>query len=438
MMQQKGVFMTISSSMNAGVSGLTANASQLASISDNIANSSTYGYKRVETDFNSMVNGSPGGAYSAGGTIASTTRLVDQRGALISTSNPTDLAVNGRGMLPVTTQTEVANGTEQMMLTTTASFRPDAEGYLTTESGLVLMGWPALPDGSIPDYPRDTSAGLEPVQINLNQISGQPTTEIALALNLPAEETSTTADAIPQQLSVEYFDNIGTPQSLQIDFVPTTGSTGLSNEWTMTITDSASGTAVGEYVMTFDDSRDSGGNLASVTTVSGGAYDPLTGSVIINVEGGPIEVGIGALGSSQGITQFSGQFTPISVSKDGSPVGNVTSVEVDASGYVYALFDTGISQVFYQIPLVDMPNVNGMTALDNQTYLPSPDAGTFFLWEAGEGPTGSIVAYAREESTTDVATELTSMIRTQRAYSSNAKVIQTVDEMWQETTNIKR
>ena len=48
------------------------------------------------------------------------------------------------------------------------------------------------------------------------------------------------------------------------------------------------------------------------------------------------------------------------------------------------------------------------------------------------------MAFAREESTTDVAGELTDMIETQRAYSSNAKVIQTVDEMLQETTNIKR
>lgn len=43
--------MTISSSLNAGVAGLNANANKLASIADNIANSSTYGYKRAETDF---------------------------------------------------------------------------------------------------------------------------------------------------------------------------------------------------------------------------------------------------------------------------------------------------------------------------------------------------------------------------------------------------
>ena len=79
-----------------------------------------------------------------------------------------------------------------------------------------------------------------------------------------------------------------------------------------------------------------------------------------------------------------------------------------------------------------------MVAMDKQVYMPSPESGSFFLWDAGDGPTGDIVAFAREESATDVASELTDMIQTQRAYSSNAKVIQTVDEMLQETTNIKR
>ena len=61
-----------------------------------------------------------------------------------------------------------------------------------------------------------------------------------------------------------------------------------------------------------------------------------------------------------------------------------------------------------------------------------------FLWDAGTGPTGGIEGFAREQSTTDIANELTQLIQTQRAYSSNAKIIQTVDEMLQETTNLKR
>jgi flagellar hook protein FlgE len=105
---------------------------------------------------------------------------------------------------------------------------------------------------------------------------------------------------------------------------------------------------------------------------------------------------------------------------------------------VNAYFDNGVTRTIYQVPLVDVPNANGVIAMDQQIYAPSEESGAFFLWNSGDGPTGDIAGYAREESATDVANELTDMIQTQRAYSSNAKVIQTVDEMLQETTNIKR
>lgn len=433
--------MTISSSLNAGVAGLQSNATRLASISDNIANSSTYGYKRVSTDFESMVISSSGGSYSAGGVRATNTRLIDERGPLVSTSNATDLAVRGRGLLPVAQSAEVkaGNGDTQMLLTTTGSFRTDADGYLVSQSGLVLMGWPALPNGEIPTYPRDTSDGLEPVQINVNQFTGEPTTSMSLGVNLPATETEAGQSGDSQSLSVEYFDNLGTSESVGISFTPTVPVTGSTNEWTMVLTDGAQNDLViGEYTLTFDDGRTSGGTLASITTTSGGTYDSATGNIIVSVDGGPMEINIGRIGQSDGLTQLSDSFAPVSISKDGSPVGNMTSVEVDANGFVHAFFDTGITRTIYQVPLVDLPNPNGMVAMDKQTYLPSPESGSYFLWNAGDGPTGDVVSYAREESSTDVAGELTDMIQTQRAYSSNAKVIQTVDEMLQETTNIKR
>lgn len=433
--------MTISSSLNAGVAGLNANATRLSTISDNISNASTYGYKRATTDFHSMVISSRGATYSAGGVRTTTQRLIDQRGSLVATSNPTDLAVRGRGLLPVALASEVdgANGTPQMFLSTTGSFRTDADGYLKSPAGMVLMGWPAGPDGTIPAYPRDTQDALEPVKLNVNQFTGEPTTAIDVAVNLPATQTESDSLGELQQLSIEYYDNLGKSENVKMEFTPTVPAVGESNEWTLTLKDTAQNDAIiGEYTLQFDDTQAAGGTLLSVTTISGGAYDPTTGAMIVNVAGGPLELNIGREGSSDGMTQLSDTFAPVSISKDGSPVGNMTAVEVDANGFVHAFFDTGITRTIYQVPLVDVPNPNGMVSLDNQTYLPSPDSGSFFLWNAGDGPTGDIVSYAREESTTDVAAELTSMIQTQRAYTSNAKVIQTVDEMLQETTNIKR
>ena len=431
--------MTISSSLNAGVAGLAANAGRLATISDNIANASTYGYKKAEADFHSMVVGGNGGQYSAGGVRFTTERRIGESGSLVTTANSTDLAVRGRGFLPVTQQSSIVNGNEEMLLSSTGSFRTDSEGYLTTGSGLVLLGWPALPDGTFPTYARDTADALEPVQINVNQLSGEPTTQVSLGVNLPASETDSDADGSTQELSIEYFDNLGTSQNLDIEFAPTIPASGSSNQWTMTIRDGASsGASVGEYVLTFDDSRASGGTLASVTATSGGAYDSATGKLTVNVAGGPIEFDIGALGSASGMTQLSDGFAPLAISKDGYEIGNVTSVEVDENGIVQALYDTGITRAIYKVPLVDLPNPDGLIAMDSQTYAPSPDSGSFFLWDAGDGPTGDIISYALEESNVDVAGELTDLIQTQRAYSSNAKIIQTVDEMLQETTNIKR
>ena len=443
--------MSISSSLNAGVAGLSANATKLATISDNIANSGTYGYKRATADFESFVvkDSRGAGTYSAGGVRASTNRLIEERGALVATSNALDLAVGGRGMLPVTQAVALdnASGDLPMLMTTTGSFRTDAEGVLRTDSGLVLLGWPAAADGTIPTLPRDTMSGLEPVVINANQTAGDPTTRMNLGVNLPATETEAGASGSPLPLSVEYFGNLGTSETLDITFTPSIPGSGSSNTWTMVINDSATITdplglgvgVVGEYTIVFDATRGNGGTLASVTPIGASpVYNGTNGQITLAVDGGPLDVTVGRLGDPNGLTQLSDSFAPTSITKDGSPVGNLTAVEVDDNGYITATYDTGFTRRIYQIPLVDVPNPNGLIALNNQTYQVSPDSGSFFLWDAGDGPTGAVVGYAREGSTTDVAAELTALIQTQRAYSSNAKVIQTVDEMLQETTNIKR
>ncbi|MCC5974259.1 MAG: flagellar hook-basal body complex protein [Rubellimicrobium sp.] len=433
--------MSMSSSLNASVAGLMANANQLATTSDNIANSMTHGYKRVDTDFHAMVTGSGrGGAYSAGGVRTTNIRLIDERGPLVTTTNATDLAMGGRGMLPVTSMSSIdSNRPMPLMMTTTGSFFPDSQGYLTTSNGLVLLGWPADTNGTIPAYPRDTASALQPVQIVAGQVDGAPTTRVDLSVNLPATATVAGADGQPQTMTVEYFDNLGLRQSLSVTYTPTVPATGSTNTWTLEIADSASNNAViASYTLVFDDSRALGGTLQSVTQITGGPYDPVTGSLALQVAGGPIAFRIGSPGQPDGMTQLSGEFAPIRSSRDGAPAGLLTGVEIDSRGMVYALYDTGISRLVFQIPVVDVPNPNGLQVNSNQTFSVSQQSGGFYLWNAGDGPAGDIMSYTREESTVDVARELTQLIQTQRAYSSNAKVIQTVDEMLQETTNIKR
>lgn len=433
--------MTLSSSMNAGVSGLNVNASKLATISDNIANSKTFGYKRVDADFTAMTLSGRAGGYVAGGVRVASFRDISTQGSLITTANSMDIAIGGRGFLPVTPSSSLTDTSAALplRLTTTGSFRPDAEGVLTSNSGLVLMGWPADPDGTFPAFPRDSAAGLAPVNIAHNQFAANPTTKIDLGINLPATATQAGGTGDPFDLSIEYFDNLGTTQTMTATFTPQVPAVGQSNLWTMEITDLATGAApIAEFTVQFDATTATGGSMLSVTPVYGGSYNPATGDINVTFNRGPVDINIGTIGSNNRMTQLSSSFAPINLSKNGAPTGNVIGMEIDKNGIVSANYDTGFSKEIFRVPLIDVPNANALEALPNQTYSVTRASGNMFLWDAGSGPTGETIGYAREESTTDIAGELTALIQTQRAYSSNAKIIQTVDEMLQETTNIKR
>lgn len=450
--------MGISSSMNAGISGLAANANKLATISDNIANSQTFGYKRSDVDFASMAvsdakspNTMGGGRwFTAGGVRTTAIWEIDAKGATATTSNPTDIALTGRGMLPVTAMASVGQTGSDLpfMLTATGSFLPDANGYLRTPSGLVLMGWPADGNGDIPTQPRDSAAGLTPVQINRSTVAAQSTTTIGLNANLPATATQPGAPGDVLPVTVEYFDNLGASQTLAMAFTPSVPAPGApqTNTWTMEITDQASGLHAGSFEIVFGDAPPSAGMPITVTQTVPGAppastvYDPASGVVTLNLGSQTIALGIGSTDPTgpQHLSQLSSTFSPVGVTKDGNPAGTFTGVTIDEKGFLRASYSSGFSQVIYQVPVVDVPNFNGLRVLDNQSFALSRESGSMFLWDAGSGPTGGMLGFAREQSTTDIAQELTQLIQTQRAYSSNAKIIQTVDEMLQETTNLKR
>ncbi len=135
--------MGISSSLNAGVAGLAVNAVKLATISDNIANSQTIGYKRADAQFADLVLQQQSGAYSAGGVRAFTFRDVSAQGGLVTTANATDISISGRGLLPVTDATGAttqSGADRELLLTSTGSFYTDEFGLLRTQSGLFLLG----------------------------------------------------------------------------------------------------------------------------------------------------------------------------------------------------------------------------------------------------------------------------------------------------------
>src|SRR5690606_37089580 len=138
------------------------------------------------------------GTYTAGGVRVSATRVIEQRGPLVTTDHPLDLAVSGTGMLPVTRLESLDRASQYpLAMTTTGAFRLDEDGVLRTESGLVLMGWRANADGSFAAPVRDSAAGLQPIVVNRAQAAANPTTTIDLGLNLPATATDSSAHGDP-------------------------------------------------------------------------------------------------------------------------------------------------------------------------------------------------------------------------------------------------
>jgi len=436
--------MSISSSMNAGVAGLRANATRLATISDNIANSATMGYRRAQTSFHSMIVGSGisgQASYSAGGVRTSTLRLVDQGGSLLGTQNATDISLSGRGFLPVTTElgAQLQDGSAPLLLATTGSFRQDANGFLRDSAGNTLLGWPANLNGSIPANPRDSASALRPIQIEVNQQAFSETTRINFGVNLPASATLASSSGEALRMSVELFNSLGLPEMIDVVLTPNIGPP--ENTWRMGLEHVQTGTPLGTYDLVFDDTPGKGGTLAAVADALGGGlgnYDPDTGAITLDVGPQQIEFFIGKYGESGGLAQKGASFSTAGIEQNGSGAGNLVGLMVATNGNLDAVYDQGFRRTLYRIPVVDVPNPNGLTSMNSQTFQISRDSGSFFLWDAGDGPVGEFVGFSLQESATDVAAELTGLIQTQRAYSSNAKVIQTVDEMFQETTNIKR
>ena len=80
----------------------------------------------------------------------------------------------------------------------------------------------------------------------------------------------------------------------------------------------------------------------------------------------------------------------------------------------------------------------GLLPVDGNAFQATAQAGAYYMWDAGIGPAGDIVSASLEASTVDITEEFSNMIIAQRAYSSNARIIQTADEMLQEITNLKR
>jgi flagellar hook protein FlgE len=433
--------MSISTAMQTGVSGLKATSQAVGRISENIANVGTDGYRRSFAQMVTRANDTTSGDGSFG-VRAVTARDITESGAIRSTGRATDFAISGQGFFAVA-RTPGETNDANFMMTRSGGFRPDEAGFLQNAAGHYLMGFPYGEDGTIGQVDRTRFADLAPVNVGDVVMRGAPTSAIRLSGNLPAQATGLAVPGDPFISSATYYSPVGAPARIEFAWQPGI----VANQWSLTVSE-AGGPALGSVEVAFDPAGDAAGTPAAytgVTDLSGSgvfSMDAATGEIGLTLPTGgapqQISVSVGAPGEFSGLTQFSGPYQPVAATGDGAEFGSLVRTEMDAKGDLYGIFDNGMRNALYNIPIVMVDSPNNLTPLDGNAYGLSWTSGGMVLQEASEGGAGGIVAGGLEGSNVEISEELTNLITTQRAYSSNAKIITTADEMMDEALRLKR
>ncbi|CAO3435846.1 flagellar hook-basal body complex protein [Azospirillum endophyticum] len=209
--------MSIFGSMTTAVLGLNAQSKALGHISDNIANSSTIGYKRVDSAFETMVLQSSQRLHEPGGVTAQPVFMNNIQGSLTQVQSPTNIAIQGQGFFSVTkvatqgsstlvqTQTGTVNSSAAFY-TRAGDFELDKSRYLVNSAGYALNGWLVDPVTGV--LHKDQVA---PIQVNSLIDKPVATNTIDLSANLPA--TPKEGEKIPDS-SIQIFDSQGNPRTV--------------------------------------------------------------------------------------------------------------------------------------------------------------------------------------------------------------------------------
>ena len=437
--------MSLYSSMNTALSGMSAQSRALGHISDNVANAQTTGFKRTDTNFVSYISESNSEVHRPGTVLARPDFTNQVQGTIEQVESPLALAISGQGFftaaLPVGANED---GTRKFdarnFYTRAGDFNRDREGYLVNGSGYALQGWPVT-DGVV------DKTQLSPIQVREDVFTPRPTQELDFTGNLAAGGTTN------QTTSIQVIDSLGRTRALQLTLAPSVSPT--DNTWTLSVTAPAATTpALGSINILFgeDGAVDQpDGTLAQFTGATGtlSGTTAATGSpaaVTFQADFGQglqtMKLNLGSFGVPGGLTQFASTgasgLSVNSFEQDGIPLGSFSSVTTQKNGDVRINYDNGQSRIVARVPVTVFKDADKLEHLDGQAFLRTTDSGEARVVEAGEDGAGLLSTRAVERSNVDIATEFSKLILAQRAYSANTKIVTTVDELLQETLNMRR
>jgi flagellar hook protein FlgE len=413
--------------MKTSVSGMNAQANRLSTVSDNIANVNTTGYKSASTAFSSLVLPSTAGNYSSGSVETSVQRTISQQGDISYTTTSTNLAISGDGFFIVND----ASGTPY--LTRAGDFTPDQNGNLVNSAGFTLMGY-SYGSGN-PSVVVNGFTGLVPININQDGLTAIPSTSGSFTGNLNSNDAVVDSGPIgsdndpnstySEKSSIVGYDAQGNTITYDVYFTKTQDS---PDNWDVAVYNHADASS-GDTPFPYSD-----GPLAT-QTMSFDSSGKLTGGGSLTIDDTANQLSIPVDMSK--FTQLAADFSAKG-DINGQAPAPVKSVNIGKDGTVSALYDDGSSKPLYRIPLATVASEDNLTPQSGNVYSANGDSGVTITGFPQSGSFGEIQSGAVEESNVDLASELTEMIEAQKNYTANSKVFQTGANLLDVLVNLQR
>ncbi|WP_395687410.1 flagellar hook protein FlgE [Aestuariivirga sp.] len=412
--------------MRTGTSGMNAQASRLSVVADNVANVNTTGYKSASCQFSSLVLSNSPTSYECGAILASTKYNISAQGSLMSTSSTSDLALSGPGFFIV------SDPSGAPFLTRAGSFVKNDSGDLVNSAGYSLMGFKLTQEQL--SFTVNGYDGLVPINLTAAAMSASPSTAGTFTANVPSTAAALDPAELPSmnntdstytsKSSLLTYDRLGAVVKVDVFLSKTDDST-----WEMTIFNSADAAEGGGFPYGADPLL----SETLVFDVNGALDESEPTQIVFSIPGGAeFSLNIAEM------TQLAAPYSVISARVNGTPAGDPYDIEYSKDGYVYATYNSGTRIPMYRIPLGQVTSADLLKPMAGNVFSPNQESGIVTVGFAQTNGLGSILSKTLEQSTVDLASELTSMIDAQRGYTANSKVFQTGAELMDVLVNLKR
>ena len=253
------------SNYNVAFSGLDNVSHAIDTVSNNIANANTVGYKAgqwVFADQFMKAASSTDVARAGMGAQNLSVRRPMIQGTLTTSANPLDLAISGKGMFRLLSPSGISTdvGTSRvdpaaLYYTRNGQFSVNKEGYIVNENGMYLTGYQTTVDGTLTDdiYGAGNAAGR--IKMPESNLVGNKTTHSTLSAildsteaaftNNPGIQFDPTQNTFNHKTTQTIFDNEGNPHTLEVYYrrvedVPTMSITAEAGGYTYSPSGSAS------------------------------------------------------------------------------------------------------------------------------------------------------------------------------------------------------